>query len=798
MSKVMKENKMNKNSITVALAGNPNCGKTTIFNHLTGSKQHVGNYAGVTVEKKAGFRRFHEHDLTIVDLPGTYSLTAYSIEEVVTRNFIVLDQPHMVVDVLDSANLERNLYLAVQILELKRPMVLVLNMADVAKKQGVVVSVERLSQRLGVPVVTAVGNKASGMDNLLATIVQSVDKQTTSFQIDYGQQIEQSIVRLCQCFGSAVFSLGFPTRWIALKLLENDKDIVQRLLETDEGQAILAVAAELRGTFAEQTGEDAAAFIATKRYEAVGEIYGRCVLTEPAVLRTTSDKIDALLTHRLLGIPLFLGMMWLVFNLVFTIGSVPQKAIQKGLSFLGQGVGWVLPDGGIKNLLIDGVIGGVGSVLSFVPIILLLFAAIAVLEDSGYMARAAFIMDRVMYKVGLHGKSFIPLLLGFGCSVPAIMGTRTLENPRDRLVTILVTPFMSCSARLPVYTLLCAAFFAENMAGTVLFSVYIFGILLAILVARFLRTFLLTGDTEPFVMEMPPYHWPSPTSILIHMWERTVLYVKKAGTIILAVSVLIWFLTNYPAHVDFSQDYDALTAQADAAYTEHMTQQVYAPLAITALGERPELAETVQRLQGIEENFDAQVVDVRKNTQTYQTAVENKETALFSTAESTELGKYALTVIQLRDEREDAHRALLQQKAHEKLEKSYAGQAGKILEPLVTPLGLNWKHAVSLFAGFSAKEVIVSTLATIYSVGDVEKSSSQLMDALAADPDMNPLVAYTLMIFILIYSPCVATIAVIRRETNSWKWALFASCYTTAIAWCIAFVIYQGGHIFGL
>lgn len=786
--------------MTVALAGNPNCGKTTIFNQLTGSNQHVGNYAGVTVEKKEGIRRFRGQDLKVVDLPGTYSLAAYSMEEVVTRNYIVLERPDVIIDVLDGSNLERNLYLAVQILELQRPVVLALNMLDVAKTQGIRVSREKLSALLSIPVVGTVGNKATGIDDLLGTAVAAAENLPVGkFQIDYGEMIEAAVRHLTALAPDEIDALGYPRRWLLLKLIENDDDIVKRISTVDGSGPLLQAAAEFRTRLEDETGDDAASALADKRYQYVGALYQKIVISEPAALKTPSDKIDAVLTNRWLGIPLFLFMMWLVFNLVFAVGAIPQKWIQNGLNLLSGYLGTAMPAGELKDLLVDGVIGGVGSVLSFVPIILLLFAAIAVLEDSGYMARAAFIMDRIMNKVGLHGKSFIPLLLGFGCSVPAIMGSRTLENPRDRLVTILVTPFMSCSARLPVYTLLCAAFFSEAAAGSVLFSIYLFGILLAIVVARILRTFLLRGDTEPFVMEMPPYRWPSPKSILIHMWERTLLYVKKAGTIILSVSIIIWFLTNYPAKVDYSQDYPALVEQVETLYDEQIDREVYRPLAITDLAGNPELMATVAKFQGIDQHFREVTADLKPEDREYQTALAQKEQELYQTAEKTpEVATVALRYSQLTAERQETLKNVKQEQAGEKLEKSYAGRIGKFLEPLVTPLGFNWKHAVSLFAGFSAKEVIVSTMATIYSVGDVEKSNSQLIAAIAADPAMNPLIAYTLMIFILIYSPCVATIAAIRRETNSTKWALFAAGYTTVVAWVMAFVIYHGGLILGL
>ena len=410
--------------------------------------------------------------------------------------------------------------------------------------------------------------------------------------------------------------------------------------------------------------------------------------------------------------------MWLLFNVVFTVGEIPQGWIEDAVKWFSDLVSANLAEGELRSLLVDGIIGGVGSVLTFLPSILLLFFGIALLEDTGYMARAAFVMDRVMRAVGLHGKSFIPLLLGFGCSVPAVMGARTLENKSDRMVTILVSPLMSCSARLPVYTLLIAAFFSENVAGSVLFSIYFLGISLAILMALVFRKWMFPGASEPFIMEMPPYHLPTLRSIAIHMWERSILYLKKAGTLILAASILIWFITNYPANVEYSKDYDAAKGQITEQYDE--------------VAAKPLLAQ------------------------------------------------------------------LDQEQAGEKLALSYAGQFGHFIEPVIKPLGFDWKMGVGLVSAVAAKEVLVSTLATIYSVGDAEEDSQSLQEALAADAAFSPLVAFSLMVFTLIYSPCLAVLAVVRRETNSWKWPAFSFVYSTTLAWVMSFVVYQGGRLLGL
>ena len=704
--------------MTVALAGNPNSGKTTIFNNITGARQHVGNYAGVTVERREGFRRFQGQDLLLVDLPGTYSLTANSLDEIVARNVIIDEKPDLIVNILDASNLERNLYLALQLLELERPLVLALNMTDMAEKAGIRINSDVLRTRLGVPVVKLIGNRNQGTEELLQTVVES-SKRTIyrPFSIDYGAKIEAAIVEVTEALQNLTH-VKFPIRWLAVKLLENDTEVQASLLKIEGGSAVAAIVARVRNKTAVLLGEELEIAMAEARYRVVADIVAEFVDSSGRQEQTVSDRIDRVLTHRVLGLPLFFGIMWLLFNVVFTVGEIPQGWIEDAVKWFSDLVSANLAEGELRSLLVDGIIGGVGSVLTFLPSILLLFFGIALLEDTGYMARAAFVMDRVMRAVGLHGKSFIPLLLGFGCSVPAVMGSRTLENKGDRMVTILVSPLMSCSARLPVYTLLIAAFFSENVAGSVLFSIYFLGISLAILMALVFRKWMFPGASEPFIMEMPPYHLPTLRSIAIHMWERSILYLKKAGTLILAASILIWFITNYPANVEYSKDYDAAKVQITEQYDE--------------VAAKPLLAQ------------------------------------------------------------------LDQEQAGEKLALSYAGQFGHFIEPVIKPLGFDWKMGVGLVSAVAAKEVLVSTLATIYSVGDVEEDSQSLQEALAADAAFSPLVAFSLMVFTLIYSPCLAVLAVVRRETNSWKWPAFSFVYSTTLAWIMSFVVYQGGRLIGM
>lgn len=790
---------MPERKMSIALAGNPNSGKTTLFNNLTGSRQHVGNYPGVTVEKKEGYRRFEKYELTIIDLPGTYSLTAYSPEEVVTRNFVVQDKPDVVISIVDASNLERNLYLATQLLELEMPMVLALNMADVAENRGIKINDDLLAQKLGLPVVRTVGSRNKGMEELLETTVATARKaRNTVFFINYGADIEMAIQQLEPLLVTAHQELNFPQRWLALKLLENDQDIVNRVTKVAGGTRVVTMAAEARTVLQQKLGDDPELLIADLRYRFIGRLYRETVTVKDEDAVTFSDKIDKVLTNRALGLPIFLGMMWLVFNFVFTVGAYPQGWLEKAVEILGGWIAQHLAEGDLKSLLIDGVIGGVGGVIVFLPQIILLFFVISLLEGTGYMARAAFIMDRVMYKVGLHGKSFIPLLLGFGCSVPAVMGARTLENPRDRLVTILVTPLMSCSARLPVYTVLIAAFFGEQLAGNVLFSIYLIGIILAIVMARVFRSVLFTGSTEPFVMELPPYRIPTLRSILLHMWERSVLYLQKAGTIILAISIIVWFATNYPHEVEYSKNYEDLAAQAKTAFAIQVDKEIAGPLQMKNIEEDGTFQAVVSKIDTIGEAFADKSQKMPEGSVELNALWEEKAIKL-QEVEMTNPILYgpASRYVELKGKLDDVQDKLQKEQAGEKIGKSYAGMVGKFIEPVIAPLGFDWKMGVGLFAGFTAKEVLVSTLGTIYSVGEADETSTPLKEALAADSAFNPLVAYSLMIFVLVYSPCLATIATIKRETNSWKWALFSSFYSTALAWVLSLLIFQGGKMLG-
>ncbi len=709
---------MTEKKLTIALAGNPNSGKTTVFNAITGARQHVGNYPGVTVELKEGSCRHDGYEITVVDLPGAYSLTAHSMEELIARNFLVDERPDVVVDIIDSSNLERNLYLATQLEELEVPLVLAFNMSDTAEARGDTFNYELLSQLLGAPIVPTVGNKRQGIDELLrvAVRVATEPKPESRPRVRYGRDMEAEIRRL-----EAVLPQGsnldkYPRRWLAVKLLENDSEVREGVEASAPNAQEIIAQLEKSASHLETVFHDLPeVVVAERRY---GFISGAC---EEAVRSTVSvesrhdisDQIDKVVTNRVLGIPIFLGLMWVVFQLTFKLGEPPMGWIEGFFGWLGEVMTGLLAEGYVQSLIVDGIIGGVGGVLVFVPNILLLFLAIAILEDSGYMARAAVIMDRVMHKIGLHGKSFIPMLIGFGCTIPAVMATRTLEKRRDRITTMLVAPLMSCGARLPVYILLTGAFFSTAVAGNVIWSIYILGIVLAVLMAKLFRKFLLPGPSTPFVMELPPYRMPTLRGVLIHMWERGWLYLRKAGTIILAISIIMWFLFTFPKQSALEADYEA----------------------------RIEAAADEEEATGLENEL-----------------------------------------------------------AEDQLALSYAGRMGHFIAPALKPVGLgDWKVATALVAGFGAKEVVVSTLGTLYSLGgETDEESKDLQATLQADSFYSPLVAYTLMVFVLIYVPCMAVVAVVKRETNSWRWPLFVIVYTTALAWLVSLVVYQGGRLLGL
>ena len=782
--------------IRIALAGNPNCGKTTMFNNITGAKQHVGNYPGVTVEKKEGHTKFDGHELLFIDLPGTYSLTARSLDELVARNVIVNDNPDVIVNVLDASNLERNLYLAAQLLELEKPMVIALNMADVAEEMGIKYDLKKMAEMTGATIVSTVGRTNIGTKDLLAaTISVAASQKAPGVTINYGDLLEGKISELVEELKQAG-TVTYPLRWIAIKLLEKDADVIGKVMRFDNTEAVIQKAEAIREEIKDQVDLDIV--FQEYRHRFAVEVYNKCLTQAPTQLETRSDRYDKILTHRILGLPIFMVVMWLLFNFVNTVGAIPQGWIEDGFTALQAWVVTVIPEGQLQSLISDGIIAGVGAVLSFVPLILLLFLGISFLEDTGYMARAAFVIDRVMRACGLHGKSFIPLLLGFGCSVPSVMGARILDNYKDRMVTILITPFMSCSARLPVYTLFAAAFFPPEWAGTVVFGVYALGIVFGIVFAKIFRKYLFAGEAEPFVMELPPYHLPTLKATLTHMFERGIMYLKKAGTFILAASILVWFITTYPMDVEYSKDYDALHDQVAQTY-EMKDAETLAHFGITTDEQKDQVNEIVDNMKSTVQDATAQAEAAQEAAPEIEVEDDSEAPELFNDIkdENKDLFPAAWAMYKNSANLDAENDKLDKEQASEKLEQSYAASFGKAINPVLEPLGFDWKMGVSLVAGLAAKEVVVSTLGTIYAVGGDTDHPQALTDYLQNDPHFTPLIALTLMLFILIYPPCIAALAVIKRETGSWKWMLFMFFYENAFAWIACFIFYNIGRALG-
>ena len=788
--------------IQVALAGNPNCGKTSIFNNMTGSRQHVGNYAGVTVEKKVGETKIDGHDIEIIDLPGTYSLTARSLDELAARNVIINENPELIANVVDASNLERNLYLTAQLIELEQPLLLVLNMVDVAKEMGLKFNNKKLEELTGSTVVETIGRVNKGTEDALRGIVKvSKERKIPNVRVNYGEVLEPAIAEL-EAEVAKLDTGRYPHRWVAIKLLEQDTDILEKVQELDKSGAVLSKAEALRTELNKSVDMDIV--FQEYRHRFAVEVFNNILEVVPEHKDTKSDNIDKILTNRWLGIPIFLCIMWVMFYLVINIAEYPKGWLESAFKLLTDFIGANLEDGLLKSLLNDGIIGGVGAVISFIPHIVLLFVCISFLEDTGYMARAAFVIDRVMRGVGLHGKSFIPMLLGFGCNVPSIMGARILDNPRDRMITILVSPFMSCSARLPVYTLLAAAFFPPEDAPTILLGIYTLGIVVAVVTAKVLRTYVFKGEAEPFVMEMPPYHMPTLRSVGIHMWERSVMYLKKAGTFILAASILIWFLTSFPQDVEYSQDYDAAREQVTMTHAQ-MADEILVNAMLVTEEQQAEANDILGQMLALDEEHkddppaeeeEATAEEATQEEATQEEAVE--EPAYFEELKAEELYPVAWTLYVNHKAEEDEIKELDLQQGKEKIEQSYAAELGRFIQPIMEPLGFNWRVNIAVIAAVAAKEVMVSTLGTIYAIEASDADSKSLEEFLSTDPDFNPAIGLGLMVFALLYLPCLATMAVLKRETDSWKWFGAVFAYTSILAWVGAYIAVHIGRALGL
>ena len=666
--------------ISIALVGNPNCGKTSLFNHLSGGHEHVGNYSGVTVESKNGTFKYKGYRFTVTDLPGTYALSAYTPEELYVRKHIVERDPDVIVNVVAASNIERNLYLTTELIDISHSMVMALNMYDELEASGARLDYEQLGKMLGVPAVPVVARNGKGLEDLLDTIIdvyEGKDSRVRHIHINHSAVIEQEIKNLsAEMKASEDLPKYFPPRYWAIKLLEKDKEITKLLSRCKDSVKWEEDAAKASKNIERLLNDDVETALTDEKYGFISGALQETYVPAKQPAEKKSSSIDRIVTGRWLGFPIFLLLMWLMFWATFNIGAYPQAWIESGMAWLGNWLSGIMSDGMLKDLLVDGIIGGVGSVLVFLPQILILYMFISLMEDSGYMARAAFIMDKLMHKMGLHGKSFIPLIMGFGCNVPAIMATRTIESRSSRLITILINPFMSCSARLPVFIVLAGTFFPKH-AGTALFLLYLLGAAIAVLTAKLLRKLVFGKDETLFVMELPPYRIPTAAATLRHMWDRSEQYLKKIGGVILIASIAVWFLSYFPR-----QD-----AQSAATGQEHY---------------------------------------------------------------------------------------------------SYLDRLGHGIEPVLRPLGLDWKAGVALVAGVPAKEVVASTLGVLYN--SEEEGGDNLSEKLLASGDFTLPSAVAFMIFILLYCPCIATVSAISNESGSWKWGAFSVIYNTAAAWIVAWL----------
>ena len=820
-----------KDTVKIALAGNPNSGKTTIFNRITGTHQHVGNYPGVTVDIKEGHRNFNGTVVRLIDLPGTYSLTALSDEELVAREFLLNNSPDVVIDILDSSTIERQMYLAVQLIELGIPLVLGLNMSDMAQRAGIKFDLDLLSRLLGAPIVRTVGTSGEGIDELLTTAIKVANGEITfdKPKFSYGRELDNEIDNLtCELerSGCLPFS-GVPTRWVAIKLLEDDSRVIEKF-ESAGGlpepvATALHNAINRLGTLYNDPPD---MLIAEARYGIISGAASEAVTRTIEHRHDISDRIDSFLISPILGHPIFLALMYIVFYLTFRIGEPLMGLLENTFAWLGTAVSGLWPVGSesaLRSLIVDGIINGVGGVVVFLPNILILFIAIAFLEDTGYMARAAFIMDRMMHKIGLHGKSFIPMLIGFGCSVPAIMGTRILENKRDRFVTILVIPLMSCGARLPIYALIIPAFFPSQLQGPMLWIIYLIGIILAVLITKLLRATMFKGESTPFVMELPPYRVPTLQALTIHAWERGYLYVRKAGTVILAISIVLWTMTSYPKPSHYSIDYDDAIGNAKLTYESDilaMNRVVGLPDNSRELLDRLELLagndfalsdpsgnEKVDRFTFLAAGINSLDAGFKSSIEQNNISEGSAEYLLFKSdyeqklndlkSTSPEIFPYALNyILNIYPEYSRKTDELLASRSNENLGHSVMGRIAKIMVPLLRPMGFDWKIGTAFLGALAAKEVFVAQMGIVYSIGDTSVDTESLRAKL--QENYSPLVGFCIMLFALITAPCVATIAVTRAETRSGKMALLQFAGLTVLAWLVTVLVYQAGSSLGI
>lgn len=729
----------------IALAGNPNSGKTTLFNTLTGARQHVGNYPGVTVEKKEGVYKDNGNRLNIVDLPGTYSLTAYSLEEVVARDFLVNEKPVMIVNIVDASNLERNLYLTLQFMEMSFPVCIALNMMDVAKTRGIELDPDKLSRLLGVPVIPTVARSGRGKKELMAEVASRLkNKNPIPFKISYGDDIDNALETIeAKIIRNNFLTDIYNARWTALKYLENDQQVLE--LGQKSNPSLSKIIEQIVGSVTKHLNETLdtypEAMIADYRYGFIKAILKQGVVRQMQDRNRlqTSDRIDQVITNRFLGPIIMLAVLMGLYHFTFTYSEIPVGWFEGFFEWLGEFADAHLPEGLLKSLVVSGIIDGVGGVLGFVPLIMFMFFGISILEDSGYLARVAYMLDRVFRIFGLHGSSVMAFIvsggIAGGCAVPGVMATRTLRSPKERLATLLTVPFMNCGAKLPVFALLVAAFFAEKKV-TVMIVITLISWMGALLTAKLLRTTIIKGESTPFVMELPPYRLPTFRGLFIHTWERTWQYVRKAGTVILSISVILWAMMTFPGLPEkeigiFEQKREALLTSAPNT--------------------------VIKELDAADENSD------------------------FS-SEAAKL-KQRLSAIDYGE-------------AEAALRHSIAGRIGTSMEWITGFAGFDWRTNIALVGGFAAKEVVVSTLGTAYSLGEVDpEETASLSEKLADSPGWGPLTAMSLIIFTIFYAPCFVTVACISKEAGSWKWGAFSIIFNTALAFCLSAAVFQIGSL---
>ncbi len=736
-------------TINIAFVGNPNAGKTTLFNETSNSQEHVGNYSGVTVDSKTAKFKFNDYSFNVTDLPGTYSLSAYSPEELYVRKYIFDEVPDIIVNVIDASNLERNLYLTTQLIDMDMKVVVALNMYDELNNKGSRFNYKELASMIGVPFVPTVGSKGKGINELLSKIIDVYNDNepiVRHIHINYGKSMENAINAIQSKVNqseNAWLTNKISPRFIALKLLEKDEDLVKLTGTCTNHTDIEKTTKHWIEKLEKHWSDDSETIISDARYGFIAGALKETYVESPIKRRRKTEAIDNFITHKVWGFPIFIFFMWLMFQSTYTFGEYPMNWIDNLVIFIGETISTYMPDGMLKDLIVDGVIGGVGGVIVFLPNILILFFFISLMEDTGYMSRAAFIMDRIMHKIGLHGKSFIPLIMGFGCNVPAIMATRTLENRNDRLLTMLINPFMSCSARLPVYVLIIGAVFPDN-PGIMLFGLYILGIVMAASMAILFKKTIFKSQEAPFVMELPPYRIPTFQTTLRHMWNKGVQYLQKMGGVILVASILIWALGYFPRESSYSKSFDVQIEQNSKFYQEKIAQ-------------------------------------LDKND---SLSIKNLESEYFHN-----------------------ENLLLTEKENRRQENSYIGRLGKGIAPVLEPLGFDWKMGVSIITGIAAKEIVVSTMGVLYQADlEADENSQTLIHKIREEKYtegnkkgqkiFTPLVSISFMIFILLYFPCMAVIAAIKKESGSWKWALFTIVYTTALAWIMSFLVFQIGSLF--